>query len=319
MPSSSCESELRRKIDQAASGLKPTRLTPENVSWGTGPDHGKLWIPENLAPLAGTPAYARLTDEQRLRYNQYYALQMAEQFAWLERYMIIGPLRGLLRGALPTPSMRAIIDSFITDEHGHTASLLKLARMARPDLYGSREFRFFMPPPLVRFYAALAARLPRLLCGWVLLVGVLEELTILISRTYKESNDGIDPLFATIYTLHAQDEARHCRQDSLIADWLLVDQGAMAKGINASTLRLAFTAYYDAGWGYDQPVRQVAADFSDVGAWETELLEEAKTSCSAAFNGRLTDRTMLPITSRNAERYDMLGDVIRYLSKIHNS
>lgn len=44
-------SELRRRIEREASDLKPTRLTPDAVSWGEGPDPGKVWISGDLSPI----------------------------------------------------------------------------------------------------------------------------------------------------------------------------------------------------------------------------------------------------------------------------
>lgn len=309
------EPDLVQKIERAATGLQPPRLCLDNVPWGNGPDPGKFWIPESLAPLAGTGAYEDLTDAQRLRYNHYYALQMAEEFMWLERFMVIGPLRGLLRGTMPAPSMRTIIESFITDEQSHTACLDRLVRAARPDLYRARAFRFFAPPRAIRVFAAMAARMPRFLSAWALLVGALEEQTITISRTYKASGDGVDPIFATVYTLHAQDESRHCRQDSLIADWLVVNLDGLARRLNATILEHLFAAYCDVNWGYDNPVRQLAADFPDLKARATVLIEAAMANRGETYARGMLDRSVSPITSRNAERYPMLEQALRKVAQ----
>lgn len=305
------EPALVQKIERAAAGLQPPRLCLDNVPWEQGPDPERLWIPESLAPLAGTAAYQRLTDDQRRRYNHYYALQMAEEFIWLERYMIIGPLCGLLRGAMPAPSMRTIIESFITDERSHTACLGRLVRAARPDLYRTRTFCFFAPPRVIRVFAALAKRMPRFLSAWTLLVGALEEQTITISRTYKASGGGVDPVFATVYTLHAQDESRHCRQDALIADWLVADQDGAARRLNAGVLEHLFGAYCDVGWGYDKPILRLVEDFPDLRADFRSLLDAAMAARRESYARGMLDRSVSPITSRNAERYPMLAQALR--------
>ncbi len=84
MADQALDTGFRERVEQAAARLKPTRLSPELVPWGDGPDPDRFWVPECLLPLWGTPAYDDLTDEQRLRYNQYYALELSEQFLWLE-------------------------------------------------------------------------------------------------------------------------------------------------------------------------------------------------------------------------------------------
>ena len=111
-----------------------------------------MWISEDLTPLGNMPAYEDLIEEQRLRYNQYYAIEMAEQFIWLERYCIIAPLQRLLRGEMPTPSLRTLLESFVADEKLHNASLRRLLVLACPDLYEKPPFYFFVPPWKAAWY-----------------------------------------------------------------------------------------------------------------------------------------------------------------------
>lgn len=308
------ETELRRRIEREASDLKPTRLTLDTVSWGDGPDAGKFWIPEDLAPLWSTPAYDDLTPQQRLRYNHYFALQMAEEFIWLERYLIIAALTNLVRGEVPTPSLRTLLESFVTDEQHHNASLYRLLELARPDIYENSPFYFFVPPRNVSFLIGVMARLPRLLSAWGLFAGTLEEQTILISRRYRDGNEDIDPVFASVYILHAQDEARHCKLDSMIADWLMTGQHGWAEQVNAKVLGIAFQAYYSVDWGYDRPIRRLVADFPDLRDREAGMIRQAMSARSATYTDSLLDRSTSPITTRNAERYEMLDRAIRRLA-----
>jgi len=306
-------SELRGRIEREASDLKPTRLTPDAVSWGAGPDPGKVWISEDLTPLGNMPAYEDLTEEQRLRYNQYYAMEMAEQFIWLERYCIIAPLQRLLRGEMPTPSLRTLLESFVADERHHNASLYRLLQLARPDIYEKSPFYFFVPPWKVSFLTGVMVRLPRLLSSWVLLIGTLEEQTVTISQSYRNSNTDIDPLFAEIFALHAQDEGRHCKLDSMNAEWLINGQSGWAKRVNAKFLDLAFRAYHDVSWGCDRPIRQLVADFADLRDREAGMIEQTMAARSGAHIKRFMDGSCSPITARNAERYEMLDRAIRRL------
>jgi hypothetical protein len=308
-------SELRRRIEREASDLKPTRLTLDTVSWGDGPDAGKLWIPDDLTPLRNMPAYEDLTEEQRLRYNQYYALEMTEQFIWLERYCIIPPLQRLLREAIPTPSLRTLLESFVADERHHNASLYRLLQLARPDLYEKSPFYFFVPPWKVRLVTGVMVRLPRLLSSWVLLIGTLEEQTVMISQVYRNSNTDVDPLFAEVYALHAQDEGRHCKLDSMNAEWLIAPQSGWAERVNGKFLDLAFQAYHDVGWGCDRPIRQLVADFADLRDREAAMIDQTMAARTGASAGRcFSDQALSPITARNVERYAMLDRAIRHLT-----
>lgn len=309
------ESELWRRVEREAQSLRPSRLSPGLVYWGRGPDQGRYWIPEDLTPLAGTDVYATLSEDQKRRYNQYYALEMSEQFIWLETYAIIAPLKGLLKGDMPTPSLRALLRSFVVDEVNHSTVVWRLLRLARRDLYPSNQFRFFKPPASVGWMAAAAGRLPRLLSCWALFACSLEEQTIPISRAYKEAADSVDPLFANIFTLHALDEARHCKLDTLIAEWLIAPQSAVPKWINGKVLSALYKAYHDSGWGCDGPIRQLTADFPELEGQENEMIAATKRARSGYHIQHLTDRSATPLTARNAERYEMLDRAIRSVAE----
>ena len=316
MADQALDAGFRQRIEEAAARLRPTRLSPELVPWGDGPDPDRFWVPENLVPLLGTQAYEELTDEQRLRYNQYYALELAEQFIWLEERFTIAGYAALLRGPVPSPALRTLIESLIADEEEHSASFGRLLKLARPDIYDNGvPLRFFTPPRKLYLLSALTARLPRLLSGWVFLVGVLEEATLIISRIYKEAGEGTDPVFARVHLLHAQDEARHCVIDSLVAEWLVDGQHGWAKRANAKILDLMFQAYYDPAWGYDRPIERLVADFPDLHGREAEIIKQVSDARSGQIVEYWFDPAMSPVTSQNVKRFDMLDQAIRNVSK----
>ncbi len=305
------DSNLWQRIEREAAALKPSRLAPDQVAWGDGPDIAKQWIPEDLTPLSGTEIYGDLTDEQKLRYNHYYALRLAEDFIWLETYAVIPPLEGLLKGDVPTPAFRTLLKSFIVDEENHKATVWQLLRRARHDLYPTNEFVFCKPPSSVVWMAATATRFPRLLASWALFAGTCEERTIPISRGYKEAGDSVDPLFANVFTLHALDEARHCKLDSQIAEWLIAPQRRLPKWVNGTVLGLLSQAYLDPGWGSDTPIRYLVADFPVLDDREAEMIEATERARSGHYLQHLLDRSLHPLTVRNVERYPMLDRAIR--------
>ena len=174
MTEAGLDANTRRRIEREAAALKPSRLAPDRVPWDRGPDARKLWVPEDLTPLSGSALYGNLTEEQRLRYNQYFALELSEEFIWLETYALVPHVKRLLKGKVPTPAFRVLLESFVVDEENHSAAVWKLLRMARPDLYPKNDFFFFKPPPSVVRVVTITGRLPPLLSGWSLFAGLLD-------------------------------------------------------------------------------------------------------------------------------------------------
>lgn len=307
------DASLAQKIEREVSLLRPTRLTPELVAWGDGPDPAKFWIPEDLVPLWDTPEYAALTPEQKLRYNQYCALHKSESFIWLERYLIIVPLTRLLGDAACSPALRTLIESFIADERAHNASLRRLLVLARPDFYANRDYYFLVTSRKFRAVAALMTALPKLLSSWALFMGAVEESTITTSQCYRQAGDTVDRLFADVFMLHAQDEARHCKLDSVVAEWLVSSQTGWRKRVNARMLDLAFQTYFDPSWGFNTSIKQLVADFPELRASEKAMIRRAQEARAPSTARILVDGDIAPITARNVERFDMLRDAVDHL------
>ncbi len=302
-------SSLLNRIDIEVARLKDTRLKPAVIADGEHPDPAIPWIPETLVPLWGTAGYKQLSDEQRLRYNHYYALQMLEQFIWIENALALGPLRMLLAGTRK-PGLVRIIQSFIADEVDHSAALWELANRARPDLYCGQHHLLFQPPARVRFLAFLMGRFPSLLSGWTLFLNVLEEHTLVLHREYKQAGNTVDSLFARIHFLHAQDEARHCSMDSLLGAWLIEGQTGWQQQLNARALEGLMAVYYDTDWGWKQSLEQLVKDFPELRDDLSDLLRDASSSRGRGYLEHLFDSKTVPITTRNRNRHTMLDQAV---------
>ena len=240
---------------------------------------------------------------------------MAEQFIWLETYAINPPFIALLKGELPTVAFRTLLNSFVVDEENHSAAVWQLLRQARPDLYPTNQFFFFKPPAKIERLVKWPARYPRLLSRWTLFVGAFEEQTITLSRLYKEPDAVVDALFIKVFTLHAQDEARHCKLGSLMADWLISPQKGLARWMNGKFLEQLFVVYHDTHWGCATPVRQLVNDFPALVEQCERMIEATQTARSGHHILRLMDRSVTPLTARNAERYGMLDRAIRRVAE----
>ena len=64
-------------------------------------DFSKRFMPERLTPLFYAPIYARLTDAQRLRYNQLHAFYLNEQTIFFESEMARHILQDFASRRLP--------------------------------------------------------------------------------------------------------------------------------------------------------------------------------------------------------------------------
>src|SRR4029079_1037773 len=111
---------------------------------------------------------AQLSIEQRLRYNHYYGLLLAEQFIWTEDTLLIRPARRMLQSKIASASLRALLNSFLADEIAHNEAFWQLLERAAPSLYPVRRQRFFFPPIKVRSLIALLTRFPRRFPAWIL-------------------------------------------------------------------------------------------------------------------------------------------------------
>jgi P-aminobenzoate N-oxygenase AurF len=309
----SLDPDLAGRIERELSLLRPTRLTTGAMAWGDGPDPEKFWIPEDMAPLWGSPEYAGLTPAQRRRYNQYCALHKAESFIWLEHEFVIAPLTKILDAGVPGTAFRALIDSFVADERAHSAALGRLLELARPDIYKSKTYYFFVPSARFRLATALIAGLPRLLSGWVLFLAGIEESTITTSQCYRQAGEAVDRVFTDLHVLHAQDEARHCKLDALIAEWLISRQTGWKQRVNAKMLDFTFQSYFDPRWGYTVPVERLVSDFPELGAREDAMLARTQEAMTPSLVKFAAEGEAAPITASNAKKFDMLETAIEHL------
>src|SRR3989442_2632691 len=85
-----------------------SRHTPvASRAWRSGSVAGarmQRFLPEHLTPLFHTSAYAGLTDEQRMRYNQYQGLYFNEQVAFFATAIA----RPVLAALIADPSLQGL-------------------------------------------------------------------------------------------------------------------------------------------------------------------------------------------------------------------
>lgn len=253
--------------------LRPAKLTPTLVEAAPALDLSRPWVPECLLPLHGTRSYAALSDAQRLRYNQGYGRQLLEEFIWLERVLILGPLVRLSQGRSLDADVALVLRSFISDEGNHIASFSKLRELVIKANGSKFSTPLFNPPRSVRVLAGLAARFPYKFAFWTTVIQALEDYAVKVGQTYKRDR-AVDAAFQDVFVAHAQDEARHCRLDRLLTAWLR-PEGAM----NSFHERLAGvfqSRYRSINWGLDGPVRELAEVHPEVAGKVNEMIADAR-------------------------------------------
>lgn len=253
--------------------LRPAKLTPDLVEAAPEPDLSLPWVPEGLLPLYGTRSLAALSAAQRLRYNQAYARQLAEEFIWLERYLILAPVAKLAQRPGLDADVSVVLRSFMSDESHHIASFSKLRALAIKASGLKNSTSLFKPPRSVRVMARLAARFPLKFAFWTTVIQDLEDYAVKVGQTYKRDRM-VDPAFQEAFVAHAQDEARHCRYDRLLTAWLR--PGGRMNSFHARVANVFQARYRSVGWGLDGPIRELAEIHPELAGKVNDMIADAE-------------------------------------------
>src|SRR5258708_15767223 len=171
-------------------------------------DFTKRFIPERLTPLYHTPAYARLSIEQRLRYNQLHASYFNEQTIFFESNMAQHILRALIKRRLPD-GLADGLHTFVGEEAQHSQMFRGLNRKCAPERYATGDFHFIRLPvwasECLRHWASHPALFPFFL--WVLLIQ--EERALFCAKEFLQDAEGLEPNFVIAQRRHLADEVGH--------------------------------------------------------------------------------------------------------------
>src|SRR4051794_28226207 len=108
-------------------------------------DFSKRFIPERLTPLYHTSIYTRLSDSQRLRYNQLHASYFNEQTIFFESAMAQHILRCFVTRKL-SGDLANGLRTFIAEEAEHSKMFRELNRQCLPEIYAKGDFHFINVP-----------------------------------------------------------------------------------------------------------------------------------------------------------------------------
>jgi hypothetical protein len=210
-----------------------------------GIDFGRPFIPEELTPLAFTPAYRQLEPRQRLRYNQLQALFFNEQIVFFETLVGTGLMQGLLRERWPNDFSERL-RQFWSDELRHTDMFRRLNRRCAPQLFGSHDSHFVRVAhtwmALLRWTTSRPRFFPLYL--WVMLLQ--EERSLYYSAQYIRHKSTLEPQFVATYRAHLIDEAGHVRCDQDLLDRWWPQISAPVRRLNAKLLAWMVREFFSA-------------------------------------------------------------------------
>lgn len=220
----------------------PTKIT-EQGPVSEGIDFSRYFMPEELTPFFFTPAYARLTEEQRLRYNQLNALYFNEQTIFFEVSLARNVLGYFLSQPLPG-ELKEGLRQFLAEEEQHTEMFRRLNRLCVPEFYLKQDFYFIkVPPPAAVILNAISKhpqRFPFLL--W--LMHLQEERAMYFGKMFLKSPDSLEPHFVAVQRKHLADEIGHVRWDESLLDWVWPKAGAISRRFNIQILSWMLKEYF---------------------------------------------------------------------------
>jgi hypothetical protein len=267
----------------------------------------RLFVPEELTPLAFTSIYHSLRAEQRCRYNQLHGYYFLEQTVFFEQHLGRPGLESLLASA-PSSHLRKVIAQFIDEENRHTGWFCGLLRECEPAWYSERRFHLLKASRSARALLRAAARLPRLFPCLLWIQIITEERVQHFSSLFVRHAAGLDPRFVEVQRKHLADEGGHIRWDAELIEWRWPATPLFLRKLNARLLGWVLYEFFHlpkrSGW---KVVERLIAEFPDLTARRSELRTAMRSlAANDDYLRTLYPRAVFPRTRRLATRWPEL-------------
>jgi hypothetical protein len=237
-------------------------------------DRSRRFLPEHISPLAHTPAYADLSPEACLRYNQLFASSYHEHFIFLERALAAHVLPALVARFTDDP-LAARLQRFRDEEEMHTGWFHRLHRASEPTLYQENYHHFVHVPGIAQRLFTACARRPATFPFLIWLAMIIEERTLTGARDTLREADVLEPHYVRLHRLHAAAEVHHVGLDAEILKRLWPALRPAGRLFNrwmfVTLLREFFQLPKRAGW---RVVLQLASERPEVVPLLPRLLRE---------------------------------------------
>jgi len=276
----------------------------------TAVDTSRPFMPETLTQLYHTEYYDDLTIEQRLRYNQLFALRAIEQLMTLEARFISLVIRRSRR----SPALRKnaplchCMQEMITEENEHYNMFRSLNRLAEPAIYQHQDMYFARMSLTERASLELLAFLPgiTLFLLWTLLI--LEEFSTHISRQMLQQRKSplgqLEDNFLKAHLEHLEDESRHVAICANALIELLEESSITSRNLNARLLHYFMGEYMTPKRGGIRVVRHLCGEFPALENRETRMLNAVRQqSPDPLIWGAINSVTAMPTSNAMMQRY----------------
>ena len=273
-------------------------------------DHGCAFIPEGLTQLYHTEHYGELKPDQKLRYNQLFALRAIEQLMTLEQRfiaLVIGRTRRspLLRTNL---ELQYCMQEMILEEAEHYRMFASLNRLAEPAIYQQQDLYFAKMSLPEQASLGLLGVLPGItpFLLWTLLI--LEEFSTYISRQMLHQQNGplgpLEPNFVQAHREHLKDESRHVAICANALNELLSGKNNRSKKLNARLLRHFMNEYMSPKRGGVRVVRHLCDEFPALRRNQAGMINAVRQqSPDPLIWGAINSAAAMPATNEMMRRY----------------
>lgn len=307
---------ILRKSGEPAQQTRPTEIGAI--------DFTRPFIPEDRTQLYYTPLYRRLSDRQRLRYNQLFAVRVNEYIMTLESDIVDHFLRPLCRNrhVRRRENLRRCLETMIAEEIRHYAIFLDLNRRCLPDAFtGDRERYFTRQPPAMRMAMRGLRLAARILPFPIWFVMAMEEEAMdlaraMVKQPVTETLGELEPQFVAVHREHLKDEARHVIIDQHLIEECLTGQGAAARRANAMLFKAMMrisTRVGPNGPGA-RVIRHLVGEHPELAPLESEMIDAILSlGGSHAYQNSLFNRKGAPLSFGIFDNMSEFKDLGRYL------
>ncbi len=267
-------------------------------------DFSRPFIPEHFTQLYYTPIYGRLTDPQRLRYNQLFGIKVNEQFMTFESDFTNQILVRLLKHRAVNRNAELIgcMQAMIREERAHQDMFRALNRPCLPEAY-HRGDRYFTR---LRWHERLAlgavTLFPRHLVFLLWFLIAMEEYSVALSRAMvlhrqTESLGELEENFVRAHREHVKDEARHVHIDVHLIRACLGSLSHRGRSMNARIFCRFMAEIIAPKRGGIAVLEHFLKEDSELEARRGELMRSVQAlGRDARFLHTLFNRAMMPKT-----------------------
>lgn len=285
-------------------------------------DKTRPFLPEDQTQLYFTPGYGRLGREQRIRYNQLFALRVNEYIMMLERDFVEPVLAAVRRRAtrFGSSQLAVEVDAMRREERLHYDAFVALNRLCEPEAYRQSDCWFMQ----LKAYERATLRIMHGVVGWLpfalwIIVAMEENSIALATSMLRAGETGLGPLdphFLAVHREHAKDEARHIHVDVHLVRACLQTYPRAWRAVNAR-LFMGFmrdmTAPKSNGTGA-RVVRRLIQEYPDLARHEAELIGGlVALRDNADFQHSLLNRRLTPLAFQLYDEEPALADLGRVI------